>query len=186
MDREAIDIDGNVNLFLAIYRIQSTGLGGLKPNTVIFGWPNGWRQSIEEDRSWRAFVDAIHTAAANKMALIVPKGISSFPDSTEKVRIVSNQPRLIRFTFHIGIQLHHQIENNRSIGNHFSVRADLRPYRRLVGRPRRWPPDVAALFAAPAPHLASLQDASLHCCSARGQFHSDEKRSQDVPRHFAY
>lgn len=31
------------------------------------------------------FIDAIHSAAANKMALVVPKGISSYPDSTEKV-----------------------------------------------------------------------------------------------------
>jgi hypothetical protein len=78
-------------------------LGGLKPNTVIFGWPNGSCQSIEKDRSWRVFVDTIHTAAANKMVLIVPKGISSFPDSTEKVRIISNHPPalLILFTFHI-------------------------------------------------------------------------------------
>ncbi|EFX75049.1 hypothetical protein DAPPUDRAFT_108320, partial [Daphnia pulex] len=34
--------------------------------------------------SWRVFVDTIHTAAANKMALIVSKGISSFPDFPEK------------------------------------------------------------------------------------------------------
>lgn len=75
-------------------------MGGLKPNTVIFGWPNGWRQSIEEDRSWRVFVDAIHTAAANKMALIVPKGIASFPDSNEKVHIIYfpvTVPNLIYF-----------------------------------------------------------------------------------------
>ncbi|EFX88997.1 hypothetical protein DAPPUDRAFT_41064 [Daphnia pulex] len=93
--RKAMDdekVKGFANVLVAkdvgqgiVHLIQSTGLGGLKPNTVIFGWPNGWRQSIEEDRSWRVFVDAIHTAAANKMALIVPKGISSFPDSTEKI-----------------------------------------------------------------------------------------------------
>lgn len=52
---------------------------------MIFGWPNAWRQSIEEDRSWRVFVDAIHAAAANKMALVVPKGLASFPESNEKV-----------------------------------------------------------------------------------------------------
>lgn len=66
-------------------RIQSAGLGGLKPNTVIFGWPSGWRQSMEEDRSWRVFVDVIQTTTANKMALIVPKGIAMFPESNEKV-----------------------------------------------------------------------------------------------------
>ncbi|XP_045025861.1 solute carrier family 12 member 4 isoform X2 [Daphnia magna] len=93
--RKAMDdekVKGFANVLVAkdvgqgiVHLIQSTGLGGLKPNTVIFGWPNSWRQSIEEDRSWRVFVDAIHTAAANKMALIVPKGIASFPDSNEKI-----------------------------------------------------------------------------------------------------
>jgi len=25
-------------------RIQTAGLGGLKPNTVMIGWPYGWRE----------------------------------------------------------------------------------------------------------------------------------------------
>jgi len=65
--------------------IQTTGLGGLKPNSVIFGWPHGWRQNTDDDKSWRIFIDAIYATAANKMALIVPKGISFFPESTEKI-----------------------------------------------------------------------------------------------------
>ncbi|XP_011874243.1 PREDICTED: solute carrier family 12 member 5 isoform X4 [Vollenhovia emeryi] len=64
--------------------IQNTGLGGLKPNTVILGWPYGWRQS-EEERTWRVFLQTVRSVAAAKMALLVPKGINFFPDSTEKI-----------------------------------------------------------------------------------------------------
>ncbi|XP_024890871.1 solute carrier family 12 member 4 isoform X1 [Temnothorax curvispinosus] len=64
--------------------IQNTGLGGLKPNTVILGWPYGWRQS-EEERTWRVFLQTVRSVAAAKMALLVPKGINFFPDSSEKI-----------------------------------------------------------------------------------------------------
>ena len=47
--------------------IQGAGLGGMKPNTVILGWPNCWRKREEE--SWRVFVDTIRNTAAAKMAL---------------------------------------------------------------------------------------------------------------------
>lgn len=26
------------------YAIQSSGLGGLEPNTLVLGWPNNWRE----------------------------------------------------------------------------------------------------------------------------------------------
>ncbi|KAL0279315.1 UNVERIFIED_CONTAM: hypothetical protein PYX00_000904 [Menopon gallinae] len=64
--------------------VQTTGLGGMKPNTVILGWPYGWRQS-EDDRTWQVFLNTARTVAAAKMALLVPKGINFFPDSTEKI-----------------------------------------------------------------------------------------------------
>ncbi|XP_076233793.1 solute carrier family 12 member kcc isoform X2 [Calliopsis andreniformis] len=64
--------------------IQTTGLGGMKPNTVILGWPYGWRQS-EDQRTWRVFLQTVRAVAAARMALLVPKGINFFPDSTEKV-----------------------------------------------------------------------------------------------------
>lgn len=35
--------------------IQSCGLGGMKHNTVVLGWPYGWRQS-EDPRSWKTFI----------------------------------------------------------------------------------------------------------------------------------
>lgn len=57
----------------------------MKPNTVIVGWPYGWRQS-EQDRTWKSFLEACRVAAAARLAIVIPKGINFFPDSTEKVR----------------------------------------------------------------------------------------------------
>lgn len=67
-----------------VYSVQTTGLGGMKPNTVILGWPYGWRQS-EEDRTWRTFLETVRVISNARMALLVPKGINFFPESTEKV-----------------------------------------------------------------------------------------------------
>lgn len=64
--------------------VQTCGLGGMKPNTVILGWPYGWRQS-EHNRTWRAFLETCRVCASSRMALVIPKGINFFPDSTEKV-----------------------------------------------------------------------------------------------------
>ncbi|QQP58280.1 Uncharacterized protein FKW44_003544, partial [Caligus rogercresseyi] len=61
---------------------QTTGLGGMKPNTVILGWPNSWRK--KEEDSWKVFVDSVRYASAAKMALLVPKGIQRYPDSGDK------------------------------------------------------------------------------------------------------
>ncbi|GAB0091147.1 solute carrier family 12 member 6 [Sergentomyia squamirostris] len=64
--------------------VQTIGLGGMKPNTVILGWPYSWRQS-EEARTWQAFLQTVRVASNAKMALLVPKGINFFPESTEKI-----------------------------------------------------------------------------------------------------
>lgn len=69
------------------FRVQTTGLGGMKPNTVILGWPYGWRQS-EDDKTWQVFLNTVRIVAAARMALLVPKGINFFPDSSEKVRSI--------------------------------------------------------------------------------------------------
>ncbi|XP_046385480.1 solute carrier family 12 member 7 isoform X3 [Ischnura elegans] len=69
--------------------VQTTGLGGMKPNTVILGWPHAWRNAAEGEhhgeRTWRVFLDTVRAVAAARMALLVPKGINSFPESNEKV-----------------------------------------------------------------------------------------------------
>lgn len=66
--------------------VQTTGLGGMKPNTVILGWPYGWKQSDANDsNSWRVFLQTVRNVSAARNALLVPKGINFFPDSTEKI-----------------------------------------------------------------------------------------------------
>jgi hypothetical protein len=67
-----------------VFRIQTTGLGGMKPNTVILGWPYRWKHS-EDDKTWQVFLQTVRSVAAARMALLVPKGINFFPDSNEKV-----------------------------------------------------------------------------------------------------
>lgn len=88
-----IDISIHVSI---CYRIQTTGLGGMKPNTVILGWPYGWRQS-EDDRTWQVFLQTVRNVTSAHMALLVPKGINFFPDSTEKVctSLITNEGRMI-------------------------------------------------------------------------------------------
>ncbi|XP_059478016.1 solute carrier family 12 member 6 isoform X3 [Neocloeon triangulifer] len=66
------------------HMVQTIGLGGLKPNTVILGWPNGWSKA-RHDRSWVNFLQTVRTVSAARMALLVPKGIMAFPESSEKV-----------------------------------------------------------------------------------------------------
>lgn len=63
--------------------IQTCGLGGMKPNTVIIGWPHSWRKKA--DNSTKVFIDTIRHAASGKMALLVPKGIQQYPDNKETV-----------------------------------------------------------------------------------------------------
>uniref|UniRef100_A0ACB8ETH7 Uncharacterized protein n=1 Tax=Sphaerodactylus townsendi TaxID=933632 RepID=A0ACB8ETH7_9SAUR len=38
------------------------GLGGMKHNTVVMGWPNAWRQS-EDARAWKTFIGTQSNAA---------------------------------------------------------------------------------------------------------------------------
>ncbi|KAJ8736130.1 hypothetical protein PYW08_006786 [Mythimna loreyi] len=65
--------------------VQTCGLGGLKPNTVIVGWPYGWRAAERPGPRWQHFLHTVRAVAAARMAMLVPKGINFFPDSTEKV-----------------------------------------------------------------------------------------------------
>lgn len=42
------------------HMIQSSGLGGMRPNTVVMGWPHAWRQS-EDPQSWKTFISKSNT-----------------------------------------------------------------------------------------------------------------------------
>ncbi|XP_056384393.1 solute carrier family 12 member 6 isoform X1 [Hyla sarda] len=62
--------------------IQSCGLGGMRHNTVIMGWPSGWRQS-DDSRAWKTFIATVRICTAARQALLVAKNISLFPASRE-------------------------------------------------------------------------------------------------------
>uniref|UniRef100_UPI003AB0F67E solute carrier family 12 member 6-like isoform X1 n=1 Tax=Centroberyx gerrardi TaxID=166262 RepID=UPI003AB0F67E len=64
------------------HMIQSSGLGGMKHNTVVMGWPHAWRQS-EDPQSWKTFINTVRVTTAAHLALLVPKNISLFPSNSE-------------------------------------------------------------------------------------------------------
>uniref|UniRef100_A0A672LQ07 Solute carrier family 12 member 4 n=1 Tax=Sinocyclocheilus grahami TaxID=75366 RepID=A0A672LQ07_SINGR len=63
--------------------IQSCGLGGMKHNTVVMGWPYGWRQS-EDPRAWKSFINTVRCTTAAHLALMVPKNVSFYPSNHER------------------------------------------------------------------------------------------------------
>ncbi|XP_076849390.1 solute carrier family 12 member 4 [Brachyhypopomus gauderio] len=63
--------------------IQSCGLGGMKHNTVVMGWPYGWRQS-EDPRAWKTFINTVRCTTAAHLALMVPKNVSFYPGNHER------------------------------------------------------------------------------------------------------
>ncbi|KAG5848713.1 hypothetical protein ANANG_G00102300 [Anguilla anguilla] len=63
--------------------IQSCGLGGMKPNTVVMGWPYGWRQS-EDHQAWKTFINTVRCTTAAHLALMVPKNVSFYPGNDER------------------------------------------------------------------------------------------------------
>uniref|UniRef100_A0A674PNN6 Solute carrier family 12 member 4 n=1 Tax=Takifugu rubripes TaxID=31033 RepID=A0A674PNN6_TAKRU len=66
-----------------IHLIQSCGLGGMKHNTVVMGWPYGWRQS-EDPRAWKTFISTVRCTTAAHLALMVPKNVSLYPSNHER------------------------------------------------------------------------------------------------------
>ncbi|XP_077083530.1 solute carrier family 12 member 6 isoform X2 [Siphateles boraxobius] len=64
------------------HMIQSSGLGGMRHNTVVMGWPLAWRQS-EDPQSWKTFINTVRVTTTAHLALLVPKNISLFPSNSE-------------------------------------------------------------------------------------------------------
>ncbi|XP_048463620.1 solute carrier family 12 member 7-like isoform X3 [Rhincodon typus] len=63
--------------------IQSSGLGGMKHNTVLVAWPELWRQT-DGPTGWKNFVDMVRETTAAHQALLVTKNIDSFPTNQER------------------------------------------------------------------------------------------------------
>ncbi|CAF1013600.1 unnamed protein product [Rotaria sordida] len=62
--------------------IQTEGLGGLRPNTVILCWPTQWKKDFN-GFSAEAFIRTIVIAEARQCTVIVPRNIDNFPDNKE-------------------------------------------------------------------------------------------------------
>ncbi|RWS14149.1 solute carrier family 12 member 6-like isoform X2, partial [Dinothrombium tinctorium] len=67
------------------YFIQAAGLGGLRHNCVVLGWPHRWRQSSHSMKKVDVFLHSIKTVISSKLALLIPKGIDYWPDSGDKL-----------------------------------------------------------------------------------------------------
>ncbi|KAL7670353.1 hypothetical protein ACOME3_005291 [Neoechinorhynchus agilis] len=73
--------------------IQCSGLGGMRPNTVVLCWPTEW-QHLSADESfekltYQTFINVIRHVDLHKMAILVPKNISLFPTKGEKQQMSS-------------------------------------------------------------------------------------------------
>ncbi|CAH1779571.1 unnamed protein product [Owenia fusiformis] len=67
------------------HQIQLHGLGGLKHNTVVLGFPHNWRKS-EEEKAFSVFIETVRCVSDGQLALLVPKGIAQFPENSEKMQ----------------------------------------------------------------------------------------------------
>ncbi|VDM39167.1 unnamed protein product [Toxocara canis] len=63
--------------------IQSVGIGGLRPNTLLLSWPihHDLNSSDAVDSEYHTFTDKLHAGVAMDMCLLVAKGITEFPVS---------------------------------------------------------------------------------------------------------
>lgn len=52
-------------------RVQNAGLGGLRHNTVVMGWPYGWRHS-EDEQSYRVFLGKLCAVAIESKQYNMP------------------------------------------------------------------------------------------------------------------
>lgn len=64
--------------------IQTSGLGGLKPNSVIVSWPTGWKNDSDPLKV-KTFVETVRVTTAAQSALLVLKNVDEFPDNKTKV-----------------------------------------------------------------------------------------------------
>ncbi|XP_038574792.1 solute carrier family 12 member 7-like isoform X2 [Micropterus salmoides] len=64
--------------------IQSAGLGGMKHNTVLMGWPAGWKQA-HDSSARRNFIETVRETTEAHQALLVAKNIDHFPGNQERL-----------------------------------------------------------------------------------------------------
>uniref|UniRef100_A0A1I8AIB6 Solute carrier family 12 member 6 n=1 Tax=Steinernema glaseri TaxID=37863 RepID=A0A1I8AIB6_9BILA len=64
--------------------IQTSGLGGLRHNTVMVVWPEEWNKDHSLDVTHK-FVNTLRNVASAKCAILVPKNVHKFPPSVAKL-----------------------------------------------------------------------------------------------------
>ncbi|XP_061225459.1 solute carrier family 12 member 6-like [Neopsephotus bourkii] len=76
--------------------VQGCGLGALRPNAVLMGWPHGWRRR-HDPAAARRFVELLRVAGSGGRALLVTKGPlgSGAPGGTLDVWWVVGDGRLL-------------------------------------------------------------------------------------------
>ena len=56
--------------------VQSSGLGGLSPNTILISWPEYWKSNEEEGEK---FVKLLYLLQEMKKAIVICKNIKEIP-----------------------------------------------------------------------------------------------------------
>lgn len=68
--------------------LHNSGLGGMRPNTLVLPWPNNWKSNdVDVDLwnlSYKTFLDTLKLAERNTLAVMVPKNLETFPKKSEK------------------------------------------------------------------------------------------------------
>uniref|UniRef100_A0AC34QEQ7 Solute carrier family 12 member 6 n=1 Tax=Panagrolaimus sp. JU765 TaxID=591449 RepID=A0AC34QEQ7_9BILA len=59
--------------------IQSIGIGGLRPNTMLLSWPTRQPGDEQGDSEYHTFSEKLITGLSNGLCLLVAKGITEFP-----------------------------------------------------------------------------------------------------------
>ncbi|KAI0217772.1 Solute carrier family 12 member 6 [Lamellibrachia satsuma] len=62
--------------------VQTAGLGGMKPNTLLMAWPRSWDRNRE---GWINFVETLRIAATKDIAILVARGIGNFPSNEDRM-----------------------------------------------------------------------------------------------------
>ena len=64
--------------------IQTSGLGGLRHNTVMCGWPQHWKNHADSS-GYKRFLTIVRASAAGHHSLVVPKNVALFPNKGEPI-----------------------------------------------------------------------------------------------------
>ena len=73
--------------------IQTSGLGGLRHNTVMCGWPQHWK-SHADSSGYKQFLTIVRASGAGHHSLIVPKNVNLFPSKDDAIEGKNKQIKM--------------------------------------------------------------------------------------------